>query len=221
MSLPETSHHHTSYYRWYNSFSGTSLHRPMHLLIESVSWIRKVLLLSLTQVFSSYSLFWVEWVWGGLSRLRSVEEGKRQLWYYCLSLKRPIQKRFIFVYGRKWNLVVSFLFTAGNAIGYIHISLTAHIAISLFDFMVKLCNPVKLLNGSRSLRSKETPNWVRQSYRFDQCAGSATADWFTCWSDATKQALMKWIPSGSFALQKDLSLGISPSLFLIVRNTRR
>lgn len=141
MSLPETSHHYTSYYHWYNSFSGPSLHRPMHLLIES--WIRKVLLLFLTQVFSSYSLFWVEWVWRGLSvcppPLTKVSGGGQTpvvVWLFVAE-KANSKRDLFFVYGRKWNLVVSFLLAAGNAVGYIHISLTAHIAISLFDFMVK------------------------------------------------------------------------------------
>lgn len=131
-------------------------------------------------------------------------------------------KRDLSVYGRKWCCAISFDCWKCLWV-FFHVSLTVHIAISPFAFWPngKNCHLVKLLNVSRSLCSKAAPNWVQQSYRLDQCAGSATADWFTCWSDATKQALMKWIPSGLFALQKDLPLGISPSLFLVVSDTLR
>lgn len=43
---------------------------------------------------------------------------------------------------------MSFILTAGNAVGYIHISLTAYVEISIFDLMVK------------TVQSCLTPKWV-------------------------------------------------------------
>lgn len=95
VSLPETSHYYASYYRRYHLFSGTLSHRPMNLLIDSVSWVRNVHALSLwLKFFPRHFCF-------GLNEFEEVcldwgqRRGQRETGHYCLLLKSELQKGFV------------------------------------------------------------------------------------------------------------------------------
>lgn len=95
VSLPESFHSYASYYCRYNLFSGTLLHRPMNLLIDSVSWVRNARSLSLwLKFFPRHFCF-------GLNEFEEVCldwgqcRGQCETWYYDLLLKSELQKGFV------------------------------------------------------------------------------------------------------------------------------